>query len=108
MFLGYDKDKKKFGQHLFFMAPLNTKIVRRSNALLNNYYGENFEYSEVQSFKSFWKALFFSIMYLLIIIVVVIPPLRNFVKRYLPKPGEGPTKQQRDEGFFQDFFFCRN
>ena len=29
-----------------------------------------------------------------------VPPLRAFSQRYLPKPGEGPTREQRETGFF--------
>jgi short subunit dehydrogenase-like uncharacterized protein len=85
----------------FVMAPLNTRVVRRSNHLLNNTYGDGFSYSECQASKSFFSGLIFTIIYAVFMILLVFPPTRSLLKRFLPSPGEGPTQKERETGFFK-------
>jgi short subunit dehydrogenase-like uncharacterized protein len=87
----------------FFMGPMNTKIVRRSHALLGYPYGQDFRYEEAHlagsgltgRLKARIEALGFAGM----IVATAIPPTRFLMKKYvLPKPGEGPDQQTRDSG----------
>ena len=84
---------------------MNTRVVRRSNALLGWRYGRDFRYRETWSFGAGaarcdqgcghdrWVAAFAA--------GVVLRPTRRVLKRYvLPKPGEGPSRASREAGFF--------
>jgi short subunit dehydrogenase-like uncharacterized protein len=78
----------------FFMAPINTKNVHRSNALMNHMYGKDFCYNEmwVMGSGDDGKAAadFISSS----------NPLSN-----APKPGEGPSRESRENGNY-DILFC--
>ena len=78
----------------FFMAPINTKNVHRSNALMNHVYGKDFCYNEmwVMGPGDDGKAAadFISSS----------NPLSN-----APKPGEGPSRESRENGNY-DILFC--
>ena len=90
----------------FAMAGINTKIVRMTNGLLNNQYGKYFKYSEVYSFKEgvvgYIKALSM-ITTLAAFKVSLYSKLIGKIARtmILPKPGQGPSKQKRDNGYFK-------
>ena len=95
-----DDSKPKYDEELdtwvapFFMAPINTKNIHRSNKLMNHIYGENFKYNEmwIQGPGDEGKAAaeFISTM----------NPLGD-----APEPGEGPSKKSRDNGNY-DVLFC--
>ena len=78
----------------FFMAPINTKNIHRSNKLMNHIYGENFKYNEmwIQGPGEEGKAAaeFISTM----------NPLGD-----APEPGEGPSRESRENGNY-DVLFC--
>lgn len=91
----------------FLMAPYNTRVVRRTNGLLGWAYGKQFRYREVMGtgasltspvtaavtsgvLGAMWK---------------VGPKLfkwapKSLIDRVLPKPGTGPSEEQRLKGFF--------
>ena len=78
----------------FFMAPINTKNVHRSNALMNHMYGKDFCYNEMWVMRpgddGKAAADFISSS----------NPLSN-----APKPGEGPSRESRENGNY-DILFC--
>lgn len=78
----------------FFMAPINTKNIHRSNKLMNHIYGENFKYNEmwIQGPGEEGKAAaeFISTM----------NPLGD-----APEPGDGPSRESRENGNY-DVLFC--
>ena len=78
----------------FFMAPINTKNIHRSNKLMNHIYGESFKYNEmwIQGPGEEGKAAaeFISTM----------NPLGD-----APEPGEGPSRESRENGNY-DVLFC--
>jgi short subunit dehydrogenase-like uncharacterized protein len=88
----------------FLMAAINTRVVRRTNALLGYAYGTDFRYSEAMSFgkgPSGWlTAMGVTATMAGFAGVVGVPPLRALAKRALPGPGEGPSKRARDGGRF--------
>ena len=90
----------------FIMAGFNSKIVRRTNAITDHRYGIDFRYSEVSSFKKgltgFLKAMVMFIGLVIIQISLKVRPLLWFLRKFfLPSPGEGPSKEIRDNGFFK-------
>jgi short subunit dehydrogenase-like uncharacterized protein len=89
----------------FLMAAINTRVVRRTNALLGYAWGRDFRYREAMSFgagpKGWLTAAGVSAGTTLGIAAVAVGPVRRFVgKRVLPASGEGPSKAVRDSGFF--------
>ena len=96
----------------FFMASFNTRVVRRTNFLLDGAYGKDFRYAEAMSFGrnkvlgrvaagamsgalgAFFAGLAFK-------------PTRRVLDRFLPKPGEGPDEKAREKGYFELQAFTR-
>tara|TARA_B100001250_G_scaffold412703_1_gene444619 strand:+ start:5495 stop:6748 length:1254 start_codon:yes stop_codon:yes gene_type:complete len=89
----------------FIMAMINTRIVRRTNVLLNLKYGENFSYQEVMTFPPGYlnkiRAKIFRLSLGFIQKVLRNQILRFILKKYiLPSSGQGPSKSVRENGFF--------
>ncbi len=89
----------------FVMAGFNTRIVRRSNALLGWRYGRTFRYREVVDFGTGPQA---SVMaggmtaaMLALFAAMSFEPTRSVLDRVLPRPGEGPDEQRRAGGRFR-------
>src|SRR5262249_1704455 len=78
----------------FVMAAVNTRVVRRSNALLGHTYGRHFRYSEVQSFPRGLRGLVYALLLSGglggFVSLAKIPATRRLLARVLPNPGEGP------------------
>ena len=85
----------------FIMAAINTKVVRRSNALAGLPYGSDFRYEESQLCKSRLSALTSSIAIGAVMGGALFRPTRALLKRFLPDPGEGPNAEARENGFFE-------
>ena len=88
----------------FIMASYNTRIVRRSNALLGWAYGRAFRYHEVTDFGSRATSPFaatgMTAGLLGLVAGLSFAPTRRVVDRFLPEPGEGPDEQTRVNGRF--------
>lgn len=82
----------------FFMAPINTKHIHRSNYLLDYQYGSDFVYDEMfltgpgEEGESIAQA---------------VAADDSMIKSEL-KPGEGPTKEERDNGYYDLLFIGSN
>jgi short subunit dehydrogenase-like uncharacterized protein len=86
----------------FIMATANTRVVRRTEALLSlrqESYGSNFTYQEHALHKT-WFSAFKSIIVTGISVLVLMSPLKRAVKPFLPKPGEGPSEAVQENGWF--------
>jgi short subunit dehydrogenase-like uncharacterized protein len=99
----FDEDLRKWTGP-FVMAAINTRVVRRSNALLGYAWGKDFRYSESMSFgrgpKGWGIAAGLSVGIAAFIGAAALPPTRKLLARALPAPGEGPSKEKREHGFF--------
>jgi short subunit dehydrogenase-like uncharacterized protein len=88
----------------FIMAAINTKIVHRSNELSGKVYGENFRYDEVMKIgKGFSARLGASLTGIgtgIATIMIALAPTRALIEKIVPKPGEGPSPEQQENGFF--------
>lgn len=80
----------------FMMAGINTKAVHRTNLLLGHPWGADFQYDEMQMLEG--------------------PPAPatgaglggfNFGAGGMPKPGEGPSKEERDNGWYDIVFIAQ-
>ncbi|UIJ45822.1 saccharopine dehydrogenase NADP-binding domain-containing protein [Sphingomonas cannabina] len=80
----------------FIMAPINTKNVHRTNALLGHAYGTDFVYDEMMiapGLGDLGKAA-----------AEAIAKFNPMAGDDGPKPGEGPSKEERDTGFYDLLF----
>src|SRR5690606_17974132 len=88
----------------FIMAGINTRIVRRTNALTGYRYGRDFRYSEAMSFGKgpggAVRASAFTAGLVGFLIGTNVPPVRRMIERRLPAPGEGPDAERRRRGRF--------
>ena len=89
----------------FVMASYNTRIVRRSNALLDHAYGRRFRYREVMSAGTgpLAPAVAGGITAGLgaLAVGMSLPPTRAVLDRVLPKPGAGPSEKVQRTGHFR-------
>lgn len=89
----------------FIMAACNTRIVRRSNALADFAYGEDFFYDETivtgKGPAGLTKASAISAGVAALLVGAAFSPTRAFLEKFvLPEPGEGPDAEAREKGFF--------
>lgn len=88
----------------FLMAAVNTRVVRRSNALIG--YGPSFVYTEAMSLPAGPRGVALGAAIAgglgAFIAGAVFPPTRALLQRFvLPAPGEGPSKEKRESGWFE-------
>jgi short subunit dehydrogenase-like uncharacterized protein len=90
----------------FIMAPINTKNVHRTNALTQYRYGREFTYDEMQmtgagaAGERRAKAALGQMH--MQMSLLGFGPTRALLRRFaLPKPGQGPSKHERETGSFE-------
>ena len=92
----YDESLRSWATS-FVMAPINTKNVHRTNALLGQAFGADFVYDEMmltgpgEQGEAMAKH-------------VASTPMMGGADD--PKPGEGPSKEERDTGFYDVLFIA--
>lgn len=89
----------------FVMAGVNTRVVRRSNALGGYPYGRDFRYRETtftgEGLGGWFKGAMLTLGLGCLVLGVSYAPSRSLLKRFvLPKPGEGPDREMQQTGFF--------
>ena len=90
----------------FVMALPNTRVVRRSAALsktVGKYYGDDFVYSEGAYYSKKGAAKKVTFMTIALGLIIV-SPLRKLLRGFFRKPGEGPSQEAMDSGFFKSRF----
>jgi len=89
----------------FIMAGLNTRVVRRSNALHGWAYGRRFRYREVTGFGSGpaapVQAAAVAAGVTALTAGLAFPPSRALLGTVLPRPGQGPGDKTRRSGYFR-------
>jgi len=89
----------------FVMGAVNTRVVRRSNALQDWAYGRELRYAEAISTGSGplgrAKAAGLAGGVLAVMAAIAFPPSRFVLDRVLPSPGEGPNEEARRKGYFK-------
>jgi short subunit dehydrogenase-like uncharacterized protein len=85
----------------FVMEPINTRVVRRTNALLGYAYGRSFRYREVSGIpRGLGGAAVVASLGGLALAMLGLRwgPSRRLLTRVLPRPGEGPGPDARRSG----------
>jgi short subunit dehydrogenase-like uncharacterized protein len=89
----------------FVMAQLNTRVVRRSNALRGWDYGRAMRYREVMGFGNSPVAAVFAAGSAVGVGALAaglqFGPTGAVLDRLLPSPGDGPSERARDRGHFR-------
>ena len=92
----------------FIMAATNMRIVLRSNAIAKRPYTEQFEYNEAvltaEGKEGQRRAKRLARLSKFSSILLAVAPIRGIVALFLPKPGEGPSPEEQQAGYF-DFRF---
>ena len=102
----FDGDLKRWVAP-FFMGPINTRVVRRSHALSSQWqapYGDRFRYQEfwdvgasagytANAIAALGMGFFQSMMRM--------PGVGRFVEAIAPSPGDGPSEETMDNGFYE-------
>lgn len=95
----------------FVMAPFNTRIVRRSNALQDWAYGRPLRYGEVMGTgrgpAGAATAVAVTAGLGAFVAGMSARPARRLLDRVLPAPGAGPDAQARDRGWFRSVIDAR-
>jgi short subunit dehydrogenase-like uncharacterized protein len=94
----------------FVMAAVNTRVVHRTHALLGHPWGTSFLYDEAMIMgdgpKGAAKASLVSGGMGGFMLAAAISPIRKVLSRFvLPKPGEGPSVAQQQNGSFDLRFY---
>lgn len=89
----------------FFMGPVNARVVRRTNALSDQRYGEAFRYTEWmrtgEGAKGYLVASGVTIGMGALFTLGQDKATRRLLARWLPKSGAGPTKEEREAGLYR-------
>ncbi|MGE6757913.1 saccharopine dehydrogenase family protein [Corallococcus interemptor] len=90
----------------FVMASVNTRVVRRSNALLGYPWGRDFFYSEVSDFGPGPKGMALAAATTAglgsFMVLSNVDPVRELLEKHvLPAPGQGPSATVRERGLFE-------
>jgi short subunit dehydrogenase-like uncharacterized protein len=88
----------------FVMAATNTRVVQRTHALLGRPWGDGFLYDEAMLTGTGVKgaAMSGAVTGAMggFMVASAIPPTRWVVDKLVPKPGEGPSPEAQEAGFF--------
>lgn len=95
----------------WIMGSINTRVVRRSNALFGHAYGRHFRYSEELAMPlgrlGFLPGIAVAGAIITGFSLLALPPTRKLLSRFIPAPGEGPSKEARERGHFALRFLGR-
>jgi len=103
----YDEVSKSW-LYPFIMAGINTKVVRRSNAIANYPYGKEFRYEESSMAGDGEEGKQKAMNAAARLGAMTAKPgsdAKKAADSKMPKPGEGPSKEDREAGFYDLRFY---
>ena len=109
----YDEDFAAWAAP-FIMGPVNTRVVRRSHALMDQPYGAEFRYDEAITFPKLpapgaWGAAnAMAVASAGAMAAMSLRTVRKLAARHLPQPGDGPSEKQMAEGHFKLALLARH
>ncbi|MGB0921395.1 MAG: saccharopine dehydrogenase family protein [Alphaproteobacteria bacterium] len=94
----------------FMMAGIDTRVVHRSNALSGMSYGQDFTYEEAmivgEGVKGAVGGVGLAIGMGAFLGLAAFSPTRKLLEKFiLPKPGEGPSPEAQENGYFDIRFY---
>jgi short subunit dehydrogenase-like uncharacterized protein len=96
----------------YLLAAFNSQIVRRSNALAGFPYGHDFRYGEGTTtgpgIAGWLRAVAATVSMYVFATAAMLRPTRALLQRLLRKPGEGPSKEARENGHYRIIFTARH
>jgi short subunit dehydrogenase-like uncharacterized protein len=95
----FDADSQRWVTS-FVMGSINTRVVRRTQALL----GTQYDYQEYSSFKKSSSARTAAVGSRVFESILGSGIGRRLLRPLLPRPGDGPTEKVMDGGFFEATF----
>lgn len=88
----------------FIMAATNTRVVQRTHALLGRPWGDDFTYDEAMMVgggpTGAIKAAVVGGGMAAFAGAAALGPTRKLMQRFLPEPGDGPSPEQQERGYF--------
>jgi short subunit dehydrogenase-like uncharacterized protein len=109
--VGWDKQLKMFFVP-FFMAATNAPVVRRGHALAGYPYGHDFVYREVMTTPGNPRGAVMAASITAglagLMAAMKRPRLRAMLEKRAPKPGEGPSPEQRARGHWKVRFIAED
>jgi short subunit dehydrogenase-like uncharacterized protein len=88
----------------FVMAATNSRVVQRTHALLGRPWGDGFRYDEAMLAGHGVKGIAMSGVITgatgAFMAAAAVPPTRWLVDKLVPEPGEGPSPEAQERGFF--------
>lgn len=110
--LAYDRDLQKWIGP-FIMAAVNTRVVHRTHALLGRPWGQEFRYDEAMvmgvGLKGAFRGATFAGGLSAFFLGAAFSPTRSLMKTtILPKPGEGPSPEEQESGFYKLVFIGKD
>lgn len=96
----------------YLLAAFNSQIVRRSNALAGFPYGRDFQYGEGAAtgsgFGGWLRAVAATVSMNFFVLLGLLRPTRALMRRLMRKPGEGPSRETRENGSYTIVFTARH
>ncbi|MEX0845959.1 MAG: saccharopine dehydrogenase NADP-binding domain-containing protein [Balneolaceae bacterium] len=105
-FFGFDQNINRWSAP-FIMGPINSKVVYTSASEMRkdgNPYAETIAYSEHSAVGKWYNPIPFLLVSLILISLTLLGPekwFRTILKKLMPAPGEGPTEEQIENGYFK-------
>ncbi|WP_421775166.1 saccharopine dehydrogenase family protein [Gracilimonas sp.] len=105
-FFGFDAALRRWSAP-FIMGAINSKVVYRTAELMreqNSPYAESISYSEHSSLGRWYNPVPFLLVSIIVLSLTLLGPFewfRNVLRRIMPSPGEGPSEDQIENGYFK-------
>ncbi|HBX67659.1 MAG TPA: hypothetical protein DEG32_16460, partial [Balneolaceae bacterium] len=100
-FFGFDAAIKRWSAP-FIMGAINSKVVYKSSE--DNSYAESIAYSEHSSLGKWYNPIPFFVVSFIVLAIAIFGPkewFRSLLKKIMPAPGEGPSEEQIENGYFK-------
>jgi len=96
----------------YLLAAFNSQIVRRSNALAGFPYGRDFRYGEGAAtgagIGGWLRAVAATVSMYTFVTMGLLRPTRAMARRLMRKPGEGPSREKIENGYYRIVFTARH
>ncbi|WP_428236315.1 saccharopine dehydrogenase family protein [Gracilimonas sp.] len=105
-FFGFDSAISRWSAP-FIMGAINSKVVYKTAELMKEQgapYAESISYSEHSSLGRWYNPVPFFVVSIIVLSITLLGPFewfRNLLRKIMPAPGEGPSEEQIENGYFK-------